>query len=91
MAGSPIKVLVVDDEPFVSMSLVEFLDDHGFEATSVGNAEDAMQLLEKKRYDLAIIDLSLPGIGGEGLILKAHKMCPSTRFLTHTGSTSYRL
>lgn len=90
MAGIPIRVLVVDDEPVVGMSLVEYLDDHGFEATSVENARDAMDLLAKVRYDLAIVDLRLSGVSGEGLILQAQKLHPSLRFLIHTGSISYR-
>ena len=91
MTDSPIRVLVVDDEPFVRDSLVEFLEDFDFEVSSAASAEEMLELLAKRQQDVAIVDLRLPGMNGDALIHQAHEVLPSLRFLIHTGSVDYRL
>ena len=85
----PIHVLVVDDEPSICHSLSEFLDDFGFQVSSAENAEKAIELLEKHPYDAAVIDLRLPGMSGETLMLLAYKKQPQLKFVIHTGSAGY--
>ena len=87
----PIRVLVVDDESSIRWSLTEFLEDYDFAVSSVGSAEEALDLLAEERYDVGIIDLRLPGLSGDSLIFQAHKIIPNMRFLIHTGSTSFKL
>jgi DNA-binding NtrC family response regulator len=89
--GSPIRVLVVDDEPPVRDSLAGFLDDYDFEVSSAESAEKALELLTKTSLDVAIVDLRLPGMSGDALILRAHEIMPAMRFLIHTGSVGYHL
>ncbi len=91
MTESPIRVLVVDDEPFVRDSLVEFLEDYDFDVSSAASAEEMLELLARRQQDVAIVDLRLPGMNGDALIHQAHEVLPSMRFLIHTGSVDYRL
>lgn len=86
-----IKVLVVDDEVSVCKSLVGFLEDSNFDVTSASSGEKALDLATKEHFDVAIVDLRLPGMSGEALILKAHDLVPELRFIIHTGSVGYRL
>lgn len=86
-----IRVLVVDDEISVRTSLVGFLEDSDFDVGSAGSGEEALELVAREYYDVAIVDLRLPGISGETLIIEAHKIAPDLRFLIHTGSVGYRL
>lgn len=86
-----IRVLVVDDEVSVCKSLVGFLEDFDFEVASAASAETALKLATEETFDVAIVDLRLPGISGEALILQAHKEVPDLKFLIHTGSVGYRL
>ncbi|MCP4702815.1 MAG: response regulator [Gammaproteobacteria bacterium] len=87
----PVRILVVDDEASIRKSLVEFLADYNFEVSSAESAEEALTLLAKTQVDAAVIDLRLPGMSGEGLILHIHEKLPGMRFLIHTGSAGYRL
>ena len=58
------KVLLVDDEKkFVTM-LAKRLVLRGIDADYVYTGEDAIVKAEKSRYDLAILDVKMPGIGG---------------------------
>lgn len=88
---SQIRVLVVDDELSIRRSLAAFLEDCNFEVSSVGSAEQALELLDKKTYHVVIIDLRLPGMSGDTLMFKIHERFPAIRFLIHTGSSSYSL
>ena len=86
---SNIKVLVVDDEIAVCSNVAAFLEDEGFTVFSAASGEEALDLLLKQKIDVAIIDIRLPGIDGDTLILKAHEILPELKFLIHTGSTNF--
>lgn len=88
---SSIRVLVVDDEPAICDSLQAFLEDYGFSADTCGSTEEARDLLRENTYDVCVVDLRLPGLSGEDLILLANKRYPNQRYIIHTGSISYNL
>ncbi|MCK4658929.1 MAG: response regulator [Phycisphaerae bacterium] len=85
------KVLIVDDESVVRLNLAAFLEDEGFEVTVIANGEDALKMLAETPIDVAVIDLRLPGIDGNGVILRAVEIQPRVKFLIHTGSVNYQL
>ncbi len=91
MDHSQIRVLVVDDEAAIRASLAGYLEDYEFDVSAAGSAEEALEILEKEFFHVAIIDLRLPGMSGDALIVKAHGMFPAMRFLIHTGSAAYHL
>jgi len=84
-------VLIIDDESSIRESLAEFLRDFGMVVDTAVNAEEALELLAEKPYDVLIADLRLPGMTGDIMISKAHQLQPNLRFLIHTGSIDYRL
>lgn len=88
---STIRVLVIDDEPAICMSLTAFLEDYGFNASSAESAEEALDLMKNNTYDVCIVDLRLPGISGEDLIIQARERYPKQRHIIYTGSISYNL
>ena len=73
---SNIKVLVVDDEIAVCSNVAAFLEDEGFMVFSAVSGEEALDILLKQKIDVAIIDMRLPGIDGDMLIVKAHELQP---------------
>jgi len=58
------KVLVVDDEPAFRLTLAAGLSLEGFEVGSAGSAPEALELIEKRRFDVALVDLMMPGMHG---------------------------
>jgi DNA-binding NtrC family response regulator len=85
-----IRVLVVEDDPVVRRNLCAFLDDEGFSVLSSENGEAALGIIRGAPPDLAIVDIRLPGLDGEMLIVRAHALAPAMQFLIHTGSRTYR-
>ena len=89
--STQIRVLVVDDEPSIRNSLVEFLEDCQFEVSAAESAENALVLIEQTPIDVALVDIRLPKLDGDSFILAAHEQYPHMRFLIHTGSVEYKL
>lgn len=89
--SSRIRVLVVDDEPSIRNSLVEFLQDFQYDVLSVDSAEGALDLIARIPADVAVVDIRLPKLDGDSLIVQAHLLRPRMRFLIHTGSVDYTL
>jgi len=89
MELSNIKVFIVDDESVVCSNVAAFMEDEGFSVFSATSGEEALRLISQQEFDAAIVDMRLPGIDGETLIMKAHEAQPKLKFLIHTGSTNY--
>lgn len=89
--SSQTRVLVVDDEPSIRNSLVEFLQDYQFDVLATDSAEGALDLIALNPVDVAVVDIRLPKLDGDSLIVQAHRIRPRMRFLVHTGSVDYQL
>src|SRR5512146_886569 len=72
------SILVVEDHPLFVQSLVRLLRDRGgYKVSSVASAEEALQQLKDgSRFDLVMIDVSLPGMSGIDLIEEIHGKTP---------------
>jgi len=89
--GKKIKILVVDDEDIVRIALEEYLKDEGFDVFSSVSGEEALEIIKNKIMDIGIIDMRLPGIDGNSLIIEAKKINPDMKFVVHTGSMGYSI
>ncbi len=67
------RILIVDDEPAVRMTLEMALADTPHHVESVESAEKALLALQDKSFDLLIVDKNLPGINGTELIRKVRQ------------------
>jgi DNA-binding response OmpR family regulator len=76
------RCLIVDDVPEARAQLMRILKDYGStEVDSAGNAEEAIDLCEKRQYDIVIADYNLgQGKNGQQLLeeLRFHKMLRNT-------------
>lgn len=61
------KILVVDDEPDIVEIVSYNLKKEGFVVSSASDGEEALSLIKTNHFDLAILDLMLPGIQGVDL------------------------
>jgi len=91
MTATPIRVLIVDDEYALRVTLQSYLEDRGFDVYSITSAEEALDLLEHEPIDVAIVDIRLPGMDGEALIAEAHRRHPALQFVIYTGSRAFTL
>lgn len=83
------RILVVDDEDMVRENLVDYLEDEDIDVISVGSAEEAIALMEHNTADIAIVDMRLPVMHGNDLIISLKQMHPEMDFIIHTGSVDY--
>jgi DNA-binding response OmpR family regulator len=58
------RVLVVDDEQDIVEPVTYALEKDGFEVTSVGEGDTALQMARSDRFDVVILDIMLPGLSG---------------------------
>ena len=58
------KILVVDDDPYILMSLEFLMKKNGFDVMVARNGTEAMELVEKQVPDLVILDIMMPDVDG---------------------------
>ena len=60
------RILVVDDEPQIRRVMRTTLVANGYEMAEARSGEDALEMLRSERYDLVLLDVNMPGLGGIG-------------------------
>lgn len=71
-----VRVLVVDDTPYVRQVVTDILTEDGAKVTAVGSAEEALAALQWERPDVLLSDLAMPGKGGYWLIGQVRALPP---------------
>jgi DNA-binding NtrC family response regulator len=61
---TPLSILVVDDEPIVVQSLGDWFRQDGHRVDTAQNSREALTLVGEKDYDLAFLDIKMPGVDG---------------------------
>ena len=85
------RILIIDDEPLTRLSLADFLQEAGYKAEAVGDAEAALARQHEDYFDVYIVDIRMPGLDGVETILALQRLAPSSRFLIYTGSPQFTL
>ncbi len=86
-----IKVLIVDDNLAVRESLVEYLAEFGLKVVGAGSAQQSIDLCRETSFQVAIVDMNLPDMGGRELIPELHRILPELKFFLYTGSPDFEL
>jgi CheY-like chemotaxis protein len=58
------KIMVVDDEENLLILIRNLLDSKGFDIVTAGSGREALDMLEKERPDLLVLDIMMPGMKG---------------------------
>ena len=77
-------ILIVDDEENLRMTLSRILTKAGFNVTTASSGEEALRLVQAGAYELAFIDLLMPGIGGLALLGELRRLYPEMPVLILT-------
>ena len=83
------EVLVVDDEAVVLTVLREALRRGGYRVTTAASAEEAIDLMHKRRFDLVLTDKNLPGASGLDVLRAARNLNPAPAIVLITGYSSF--
>ena len=62
------KILIVDDEKLMRISLESQLKKEGYDVSSVDNANEGMNLIKSEEFDIVVTDLRLPNMNGIELL-----------------------
>ena len=83
-----IKLLFVDDEERFLRTLTKRLNLRDFDVTATQNAEEALSAMDVEKFDLAIVDLKMPGMNGQQLLSTMKKRQPDIEIIILTGHGS---
>ncbi|MCX6161099.1 MAG: sigma-54 dependent transcriptional regulator [Ignavibacteriae bacterium] len=64
------SILIVDDERIVRESLTHWFEEEGYTLSSAESGEAALKIFDKGKYDLALLDMKMPGMSGLELLTK---------------------
>jgi CheY-like chemotaxis protein len=79
------RVLVIDDQPFVRNTISLILKSRGFEVVEAERGSDGLKKLEEKRFDLAIVDIYMPGMDGVKTIKLLQERAPDLPVIAMSG------
>jgi DNA-binding NtrC family response regulator len=80
-----VRVLVVDDEGRLREVLTRAIASWGFQVSGARSAEEALRLMNASKFDVTIVDLNLPGIGGIELFERLRAIHPEHQVIVLTG------
>jgi len=83
------RILIVDDDADVRKVLSSILSEEGYLVAAVENGKQALKATEKELFDLALIDIELPGIKGIELLHRLKETQPRMVKIILTGFPSF--
>jgi len=82
------KILVADDEKNIRMVLRNELVAEGVEITETDSGQKALDLVEKDEYDIVLLDLNMPGLGGIEVLKRMKKLDVSAEVIILTADAT---
>ncbi|NNF56091.1 MAG: response regulator [Acidimicrobiales bacterium] len=76
-----LRVLVVEDNPINQKVMVGFLEFLGHSATVIDDGAKALEAINADSFDVAMIDIQLPGLSGTDLVIKVRETGTDLPFL----------
>src|SRR5689334_14973469 len=82
------RILIVDDEASIRLTLSALLKRAGHQVTSAENGAEAVSTLEQQPFDLLLVDLKMPGMDGMQVVAAARQRQPDIAIIVLTGHGS---
>ena len=83
------KIIMVDDEPDINLTIKKALEENGFfQVDTFNDAESALVTFKPEVYDLALLDIRMPGTSGFQLWRKLREMDKTLKICFLTASKS---
>ena len=86
--GGHEAVMVVDDEPAILRALELLLSENGYRTCTAASGEEALATCRERGGDIdaVVMDLGLPGLGGEAFLREIRRTSPRARVIVSSGS-----
>src|SRR5260370_41093126 len=88
--GTPVRVLVVDDEPSLAELLASVLRYEGWDVRTAGSGADAVRTAREFRPDAEVLDVMLPDLGGIEVMRRLRAASPQACVLFLTARDAAR-
>ncbi len=72
------SILIVDDDPGMTETLSDILGDMGYDVAVAEEGYRAIEMIKEKAYDVALMDIKMPGINGVETFKEAKRISPKT-------------
>lgn len=86
MPGEKVRLLIVDDEPAIRMSMSHVLAEIGYRVRSAEDGFSALRELKKEIPDILVSDLNMPGMSGFELLSVVRCRFPTIQTIAMSGS-----
>lgn len=84
-AMTPAKILVVDDDPLIRKHLQTVLTHEGYQVATAESGEAALEKLAADTFDVALLDIKMPGVDGMEVLARLRHDSPGTIAIILTG------
>lgn len=82
------NILLIDDEQGMRETLTDILAEQGYEVNSFASGEEGIVEIRKGLFDVVVVDLKLPDVGGMKILEEAHEVNPESAVIIMTGYAS---
>jgi DNA-binding response OmpR family regulator len=83
------RILLIDDEPDITFTIKDILEDNGFQIDSFNDPILALNSYKSNFYDLVILDIKMPKMDGFELYTKIREKDPKVKICFLTASEMY--
>jgi len=81
---SPANILSVDDDPDISIALVDLLKHEGYSVESASTGAEALDRAKAQHFDAVLLDIRLPDLDGWSVLQHLMELDPSLPVILHT-------
>ena len=83
--NSPVNLLIVEDDPDFRETCVRWMTRKGHTVQGAANGHEALDICERRSFDVAIIDMNMPGLTGLEVLDRMKVSQPETEVIILTG------
>ncbi|MEA3500320.1 MAG: response regulator [Candidatus Marinimicrobia bacterium] len=78
------SIIIVDDDVGITDTLLDILSELGYDTAVTDNGYQAIEMIKKKSYDFALMDIKMPGMNGVETFKKVQEINPKTKVIMMT-------
>jgi len=84
MRERSLSIIIIDDDFAVTVTSANMLDDMGYDVAVSGDGYRAIEIMRWNAYDVALMDIEMPGINGVEIFRQVKRISPLTKVMMMT-------
>lgn len=86
-----LRILLIDDDEGMLKTLNYILTDKGYEVVTGNSGKKAIELIQQRHFDIALLDIRMPEMDGVQLLKEIKRLSPQTNVMMITAYTMHKL